>query len=97
MSEIHGKELLALWSLAMALIGAVVALALLGPDNANSIHSTVIAGLAPCLPIAFNSIRNIGQSRAMQSMAEQLGQSAPTSAGRAPLDLAGSELPGDGL
>ena len=77
MKDLHGKELLALWSLAMAIIGSVVGLAILGPDNANSIHSTVIAGLAPCLPIAFNSIRNIGQSRAMQTMVDQLGKSTP--------------------
>ena len=73
----HGWELAALWSLAMSIVGSMVWLALSANGDLSSIHGTVITALSPVLPMAFNSIRNIGQSRAMQSMADQLGKSAP--------------------
>lgn len=87
-------ELLALWSLAMAIIAAVVVLAMTGPAEANSIHNMVITGLLPNLAIVFGAIRNIGQKEVMNKMAEQLGASRPISNDNQvpPLDLTGAEL-----
>lgn len=73
----HGWELAALWSLATLIIVSMVWLAYESNGEVNSSHGVVIAGLAPMLAVAFNSIRGLGQSRAMQSMADQLGRSAP--------------------
>lgn len=73
----HGWELAALWSLAMAIILSMVWLSYQSGGALNSSHGVVIAGLAPMLAVAFNSIRGLGQSRAMASMVDQLGKSTP--------------------
>ena len=111
----HGWELAALWSLAViVIIGSIfvaglgdfglVALGADAPDNSQT-HGIVIGGLMAALPLLINSIRNIGQTQAMQSMADQLGKSAPVLDGiatgkpddpihqvdDAPLDLGGME------
>jgi hypothetical protein len=83
----HGWELFALWSLAVIVIVGSIFVAGLGdfgiailggdaPDNSQT-HGIVIGGLMAALPLLINSIRNIGQNQAMQSMADQLGKSAP--------------------
>ena len=54
----------------------LVALGADAPDNSQT-HGIVIGGLMAALPLLINSIRNIGQTQAMQSMADQLGKSAP--------------------
>lgn len=64
-------ELITLAVIALAVIGALL----------FAIHSkggdVAIGGLIGLLPVVVNSIRGISQSRAMQAMTEQLGQSAP--------------------
>lgn len=101
----HGWELAALWSLAMSIIGSMVWMAFQSGGSVNSSHGVVIAALSPVLPMAFNSIRGLGQTRAMQTMVDQLGKSAPVADGVAsgkpgdpihqvedpPLDLGGME------
>lgn len=83
----HWLELAALWSLSViVIVGSIFVaglgdfgVALLGskaPDNSQT-HGIVIGGLMAALPLLINSIRNIGQTHAMQSMADQLGKSAP--------------------
>lgn len=73
----HGWELAALWSLAMVIVISMVKLAFASGGSVNSSHGVVIAALSPMLAVAFNSIRGLGQSRAMQSMVDTLGRSAP--------------------
>ena len=98
MNSQHKHELWALWSLALAVIGGsiyVARLAGIGTGDSQT-HGIVIGGLMAVLPMLVNAIRNIGQAQAMQTMAEQLGQSAPApQPPPGPLDLAGAELPSE--
>ena len=75
MKEVHGKELLALWSLAAAIVAGVMWLAMDGTDK--DVLLGVFGLFGPVLNSVINSIRGLGQSRAMQSMVDQLGKSAP--------------------
>jgi uncharacterized membrane protein len=79
-------ELWALWSLAvMVIIGALVASGnapgwaskVLGTADEAKGSDILVGGLMAALPMLINAIRNLGQSRAMQAMVDQLGQSAP--------------------
>jgi hypothetical protein len=80
-------ELAALWSLAVIVITGSIFVAgiselfdVAGGVDHSQTHGIVIGGLMAALPMLINSIRNIGQSQAMQAMADQLGQSAPVTA-----------------
>lgn len=96
----HSLELAALWSLAVIVIIGSIFVAGLGdfgllviggdkvPDNSQT-HGIVIGGLMAALPLLINSIRGIGQNHAMQTMADQLGKSAPVVV--PPFDLTGVE------
>ena len=101
----HGWELAALWSLAViVIIGSIFVaglgdfgIAILGdkaPDNSQT-HGIVIGGLMAALPLLINSIRNIGQSQAMQSMVNQLGKSAPVQ--EQPIVMAAAPAPADAV
>lgn len=76
-----GWELGALWSLAVVLVsGAVFVVWLTQSGEVKAdIAGIVINGLMLALQQTVNSIRNLGTSRAMQTMVEQLGNSAPIS------------------
>ena len=96
MNKNHGWELAALWSLAVIVIAGSIFVAGLGdfglsmigvdaaPRDNSQTHGIVIGGLMAALPLLINSIRNLRQSQAMQSMVEQLGKSAPVSDSNAP-------------
>jgi uncharacterized transporter YbjL len=100
----HGLELAALWSLALVVIAGSIYVASLAEQSEvdhSQTHGILIGGLMAALPMLINAIRNIGQSQAMQSMAEQLGQSTPiTQAAQVPaidpleLNEAGMVRPG---
>lgn len=77
MNQRHTGELLALWSLAVLVVGSSVYVVKTGQGEAASI---VIGGFMTALPILVNAIRNIGQAKAMQTMADALGNSTPVAA-----------------
>lgn len=77
MSQRHTGELLALWSLAALVVVSAVYVVKTTQGEAASL---VIGGLMTALPILVNAIRNIGQAKAMQSMADALGNSTPAPA-----------------
>ena len=79
MNQRHFGELLALWSLAVLVIVAATMITLWPPLPAGNREtaSIIVGGLITALPILINSIRNIGQARAMQTMADALGSSMP--------------------
>lgn len=84
-------ELAALWSLAMATIGGAIYIASLvdrsqSQADHSQIHGLVIGGLMSAFPVIINAIRGVGQSKAMQMMAEQLGASTPLQAAPRPAD-----------
>ena len=81
MKQRHVGELLALWSLAVLVIIACVYVVKEGKGESASI---VIGGLIAALPLLINSIRNIGQAKAMQTMADALGNSAPAATSPTP-------------
>ena len=72
----QGWDLLVLWSLATLLIVAQVAVLYFAWGKPET-TGLVIGGFNTVLPIVINSIRNIRQSQAMQSMVDALGNSAP--------------------
>lgn len=79
-NKLHFWELVALWTLAVSVIGGSIMVAQMATAQAegrSDTHGIVIGGLMAALPMLINAIRNIGQAQAMQSMAEQLGQSTP--------------------
>lgn len=101
----HEWELAALWSLSVIVIFGSIFVAGLGDfgiallggkaqDNSQT-HGIVIGGLMAALPLLINSIRNIGQSKAMQSMADQLGKSAPVGDPSSPDAAAGAQIAAD--
>lgn len=78
MSKGTGWELLALWSLAvLVVVGSIYITRIPGTADHSETPGIVIGGLMAALPMLINAIRNIGQARTMQQMAEQLGQSSP--------------------
>jgi hypothetical protein len=81
-NRLHPWELAALWSIAVLLIAGAIYTAGIEVRNGKGEHSQtigiVIGGLMSVLPMVINAMRNIGQAQAMQSMAEQLGNSSPT-------------------
>lgn len=83
-NPLHPWELAALWSLAIVLIIGSIYSAQLAIQGESTEHSQtigiVIGGLLAALPMVINAMRNIGQAQAMQSMAEQLGNSQPVDA-----------------
>ena len=81
-----GWELGALWSLAVVLVAGAVFVVWLtqAGDVKADIAGIVINGLMLALAQTVNSIRNLGTSRAMQTMVEQLGQSQPAITGEGP-------------
>lgn len=81
------KELLALWSLAVLVIITSAGIAIFAAKSESS--SIVIGGLMAAVPMLINSIRNLGQSRAMQTMVDALGNSVPANQ---TLDLTGAEI-----
>jgi hypothetical protein len=103
-NPLHKWELMALWTLAVIVVVGSIYVATLAAGKAHSdTYGIVIGGLMAALPMLINAMRNIGQAQAMQSMAEQLGNSAPitdSATGKASdplhvvseLDLAGAEI-----
>ena len=82
----HKGELLAIWSLAVIVIVAALVASGNAPDWARSVLGTaddakgsdiLVGGLMAALPMLINALRNMGQARAMQSMVNMLGKSAP--------------------
>lgn len=86
-NPLHKWELLALWSLSVAVVvGSIYVATLAASKTQSETYGIVIGGLMAALPMLINAMRNIGQAQAMQSMAEQLGNSTPvtdTATGRA--------------
>jgi len=81
MNPLHKWELAALWTLAGAVIfGSIYVATLASKQSQSETYGIVIGGLMAALPMLINAMRNIGQAQAMQSMAEQLGNSTPASA-----------------
>ena len=77
-NPLHRWELIALWSLAVLVIsGSIYIATLAGKATQSETYGIVIGGLMAALPMLINAMRNIGQAQAMQSMAEQLGNSTP--------------------
>ena len=77
-NPLHRWELAALWSLASGVIfGSIYVATLAGKAEQSETYGIVIGGLMAALPMLINAMRNIGQAQAMQSMAEQLGNSTP--------------------
>ena len=66
------SELIALWGIAMACLGVVAYMVYL--DRTGEAFGSLIG----IIPLCLNAIRNIGQSQAMQSMADHLASSSPT-------------------
>lgn len=92
MSETQRRhELWALWSLGVVVIaGAIIVIWMMTGKEESQTHGIVIGGLLAVLPMIVNAIRGIGQSQAMQTMAEGLRDSTPVPP---TLDLAGAEIP----
>ena len=77
-NPLHKWELLALWTLAIGVIyGSIYVATLAASKTQSETYGIVIGGLMAALPMLINAMRNIGQAQAMQSMAEQLGNSTP--------------------
>ena len=78
MNPLHKWELAALWTLACGVIsGSIYVATLASKQTQSETYGIVIGGLMAALPMLINAMRNIGQAQAMQSMAEQLGNSSP--------------------
>lgn len=103
MNPLHKWELAALWTLAGGVIfGSIYVATLASKQSQSETYGIVIGGLMAALPMLINAMRNIGQAQAMQSMAEQLGNSTPvsdTATGKVndpvhnTLDLTGAQVP----
>jgi hypothetical protein len=95
-NPLHPWELAALWSIGLVLIAGSIYCAGLAVKAENGDHSQtigiVIGGLLAALPMVINAMRNIGQAQAMQSMAEQLGNSRPVEKAEGPLELDGAQV-----
>ena len=71
-------ELAALWSLSvLVILGSIFVGYMVTGKEEGQTPGIIIGGLMAALPMLINAIRGIGQSQAMQAMAEQLGQSVP--------------------
>lgn len=75
----HRNELWALWALAIAVIAAALVAGYWAQQSEKLSEATtiLITGFTTVLPSIINALRNLGQSRAMQSMADHLGNSTP--------------------
>ena len=74
MNQRNNAEIFSLLSFGFGILASIVVIALYGKGDPVTV---ILGALASAIPMLINAIRNVSSSKAMQTMADALGNSAP--------------------